>query len=363
MSVSFVADVHVHNHRKFGGASVGGINTRCQEILDALELACRKAADSKSDAFIVLGDLFDTTKPTPQVIASVMSRLESGHPNTLLLVGNHDQVSTYSGDHAMAPLAALPNVTVVEKPTCFIEDTDTPLAVIPFRPGSAKEWLPKDLSSLGDIRGYTVCVHLGIMDGYTPHYLENAHDAIHVDLLRKLQKTYGFRNVIAGNWHHHDLWEFDELTIVQTGALVPTGFDNPGLGGYGSVGHIKGTKFRREVVPGPRYVKAKTLEDIEDLKKDMPEGEHPIRLRWAVQPEELSSSLKTAEALRNDFSSVEVSVDAKSAQIAVRSAAIAARSADTLEEALAAFVDRMDLPDGVVPGDVVQLAKDYLGGK
>jgi hypothetical protein len=197
------------------------------------------------------------------MIAAVMDCLAAGHPNTLLLVGNHDQVSAYSGDHAMAPLKVLQNVTVVDKSETFIVDSDTPLAVVPFKPGSAREWLPAELGKLGDLTGYTVCVHLGIMDGNTPVYMQNVHDAIHVDDLVSLKRKHGFRHVIAGNWHHHDFWDLHEqrLTVVQTGALVPTGFANPGLHGYGTVGLIRKDRFSKHIVVGPRYVKVRSLQE------------------------------------------------------------------------------------------------------
>ena len=365
MSVSFVADVHVHNHRRFGGSSIGGINTRCREILTALKKACLRAKKSESDAFVILGDLFDTTKPSPQVIAAVMDCLSAGHPNTLLLVGNHDQVSTYSGDHAMAPLAALPNVTVVDESKTFIEDSDTPLAVVPFRPGSAKEWLPEELEKLGDLTGYTVCVHLGIMDGETPHYMREVHDAIHVDVLRALKKEFGFRSVIAGNWHDHKFWDFsqDKLTIVQTGALVPTGFANPGLHGYGTVGLIKNERFSKHVVVGPRYIKVRSLQELENLAnldKHDPPSPHTIRARWIVPPGEISEAVAAAKDM--PLSDIEVIPDEKVAQQSARSAAIAARSAETLDEAIKAFISKMDLPEGVLPKDIVEMTKSYLGG-
>lgn len=360
MSVSFIADVHVHNHRRFGGVAVAGINTRCREILAALREACIHAKNSKSDAFIVLGDLFDTTRPSPQVIAAVMDCLVDGPENTLLLVGNHDQVSTCSGDHAMAPLQALQNVTVVDKSKTFIQDSDTPLAVIPFRPGSAKEWLPLELAKLGDLTGYTVCVHLGIMDGKTPTYMQDVHDAVHVDVLIALQKKHGFRYVIAGNWHHHDFWDFPEhkLTVIQTGALVPTGFANPGVTGYGTVGRIRNGVFSQKIVDGPRYVKTTSLQELHDLANS--QSSCKIRARWVVPPGDLTPSIEAAKAVGID--DLEVIPDEKMARQSARSAAIAARSADTLDEALKAFISRMDLPAGILPKDIVQLTKKYLGG-
>ena len=360
MSVSFVADVHIHNHRKFGGASVAGLNSRCTEILEALEQAAH--AGKSSDAFIVLGDLFDTTKPTPQVIARVMRVLRDGNPNTLLLVGNHDQVSTYSGDHAMAPLGELPNVTVVERSKKFIESSATPLAVVPFRPGNAREWLPEELAKLGDLTGYTVCIHLGIMDGKTPKFLAAAHDAIHVDQLRALQAEFNFRRVLAGNWHHKYIWEFQEpkLTVVQTGALVPTGFDNPGLEGYGTVGTVNDDEtVHTEEIPGPRFVKCKSVEEVQAACDSV--GKH-VRVRLVVPPNQVQEALKVRQSKFSDFPFIEVLPDEKIARQAARSAAVSARSADTLDEALSAYVSRMAMPEGLDPQDVIQLAKNYLGG-
>ena len=60
-----------------------------------------------------------------------------------------------------------------------------------------------------------------------------------------------------------------------------------------------------------------------------------------------------------------VELDRENEQAAARTAATAARSAETLEEALAQFVAGMPLPEGVSRERVVERARKYLakGGK
>ena len=58
MTVCFLADLHVANHKRHGGPVKAGINRRCQHVLDALESAYKRAERLDAKAVVILGDLF-----------------------------------------------------------------------------------------------------------------------------------------------------------------------------------------------------------------------------------------------------------------------------------------------------------------
>ena len=87
--IAFVGDVHVGNHKKFSGEMKKGINERCENVLYALSSAVNKAKAEKAETLVILGDLFDNPRPSPQMIMRVQEIIEQ--IPTIILAGNHDQ--------------------------------------------------------------------------------------------------------------------------------------------------------------------------------------------------------------------------------------------------------------------------------
>lgn len=316
--VAFVADVHIGNHGVMGGPRAAGINRRAAEGLAVLRAAYDTAAHLGSSAFVVAGDLFDVDDPEPQLLAEAADIL-SGPVPAVLVVGNHDQHSSASGDHALGPLAAVPGIRVVEHPTVVPvlprggavagPSRAAPgayLACIPYLRAPAAEVIEKGLrAALNGMSGHpapgqlAVVAHAGGMDAATPPWLRDAHDALpvtHLDAIMEGASDLVFPAnaapmvAILGNWHDHKTWAFHDdpagvprgyglgpggtdaplpNVIVQCGALVPTGFDNPGAapGMYGSLilwdvppapppGYAvpPPPALYRFEVPGPRFV-------------------------------------------------------------------------------------------------------------
>src|SRR5882724_6254079 len=110
MRIAFVADPHIANFPAHGGPAIAGINRRCQLTLDTLELAAAKANALDCECFVVLGDLYDTTRPLPQIETAVRKRLSKFDGFVLLLMGNHDRNSGLAGDHALGPTAGAANI-------------------------------------------------------------------------------------------------------------------------------------------------------------------------------------------------------------------------------------------------------------
>jgi hypothetical protein len=356
--IAFVADIHAGNHQRHGGAVEAGLNARCRAVVDALMRAVDRARELQCGALAVLGDLFDSASPSPQVIAAVQQALRG--VETYLLLGNHDMVSMAPGDHALGPLDGFNMIEVVERPT-VISVGDAELWTVPFQPGDARKWLPKTLATsfqnIQPPKHRILCLHLGLIDESTPPYLKDAHDAVPVSLVEELKAHYGIDCVLAGNWHSRKRWG----NVMQVGALVPTGWDNPGLTGYGSLviyDSADKTLTVREI-PGPRFIKARMPEDVDAAIEGAPEGTQ-LYLQYVAPPDQLDEARKLVDSLGMVFTAAEVIPDGAAAESAARGAADAARSTETLIEALNAFVKEMPLDEGVDRELVLLRAREYL---
>lgn len=389
--IGFVADVHVSNHRRFSGPAVAGVNRRARLVLDALAEAVRVAADRGLDALVVCGDLFDTVHPEPQVIREVqriLGSLDGDGCEVVFLVGNHDQVSTFSGDHALGPL--MPCGLVVERPT-VLRRRGYNLIAVPFLSGAATETLePAVAHALSEFDGQSaepslsprlLALHCGISDDDTPPWLRGSLDSIPVEVLADICDRYNIKAAFAGNWHDHKSYgsdgrKFDH--IVQVGALAPTGFDNPGLDGYGTVAIWKDGDLDLVQVSGPRFVKVRTDQELTDLtlRLPTPNGDK-VFVSMLELPERLGArhaqlAMMQTAGLLEDY---EVLPDDQVAKAQARTAAQVAQRSDTMLEAVEKYIGEMpiDLPveDAANPVEmpplqdirkaVLQRSKTYLG--
>lgn len=363
MRIAFVADPHIGNHRRFGGPVQAGINTRCRMALDALKEAVARAVKAKCSYFIVLGDLFDTSRPEPQIIAAVQTILEP--IPTVLLLGNHEQISTSSGDHALGPLD--PVATIIEKPDC-LADPGVEVWMVPFQPGNARDWLPRALAEVQGGRPddaplpatRVLCLHLGLSDSQTAPWLKGALDSIAVETLQELCDDYGISFAFAGNWHERKRIDFGQKSLLQVGALTPTGFDNPGEEGYGGLAILDTTKgtLKEVAVPGPRFIKVPW--------KKLPRhkfGDGPRFVQITCDPSEFKEAQQhlDAEVAAGRVAGGEVVADEVEAAAAAKTAAVVAKSALTLDEAVAGYVAEMPLAEGIDREAVAARVRGYLG--
>jgi hypothetical protein len=265
--VAVVADVHLGNHQLFGGSTVGGMNRRCRLGLDTFKRAVQEAQRHGAQTFIVAGDLYDTVLPPPQLLAATIDVFNQMQESVYLVPGNHDAASSLEDDHALGPLGRAPGVYVVNR-TMLAEYT---ALCVPYAPGRATEWLDDGIRKhcAPSWPSRTLITHVGVADANTHPELRKAHDAVEASWLLFEMETHGLHRAVVGNWHNHAVWTSptSDTTIIQAGALVPTGFDNPGLTDYGSLillDPMSGA-WKREVIPGPRFLKLGP-EDVPDLE-------------------------------------------------------------------------------------------------
>lgn len=380
--IAFIADVHLANHRIQGGPTIQGVNTRCLAILRALRDAVEVAEEEGCERLVILGDLFDHTRPSPQILDRCMAALTSTLPVDIL-VGNHDQVSDAAGDNALAPLQHLANVRVVEHLLIHMSGTHA-LAVVPFQTGPGIEWLSRDVASarasVPTAQHLTVAMHLGILEESmlqeaSMFWAKTAHDAVTVPALMQLAAEHGVDQFMAGNWHGRYAVEGAvpdpaggerPVRICQVGALVPTGWDNPGLTEYGTVA-ILDTDTRQTTyveVPGPRFITVRSQEELAAALELF--GHHTanrLYVRWIAPPAEMRAARDVLQQLAepgHPIEAFEVIPSKEDVRERAQAAAAAARSADTLGEALAKYIDETPWADSLDRKRLLNTVREFI---
>jgi hypothetical protein len=380
--------------RRFGGETQAGLNVRCMQTVHVLHEAAELAEREGCPELWVLGDLFDTVRPEPQVIAAVMAALEpkditlAPHARRVrLLMGNHEMVNREYGDHALGPMQALewvqlhdglPGWTEYDSPGGMrgeVHATPGAIMAVPFVPGQpATQWMPGvGTWNQPPEEGTRMAIvsHVGIADERTPKYLPGPGSVPLEHVVREAD-AMGAELVLAGDWHEHRVWRRTgasgrQITVMQVGALVPTGFDNPGMQGYGTVvtWDTETGKTAVHKLDGPRFVQTRdaTLADVRRLRVGAP---YTLHVQVVVPPGQVGAARAAADAWAAEREAEEylkrpagvnvyigkvveseVLVDAEEAQTMLRTAAAAATSGETLGEALEAFVRGMPLPADV----------------
>lgn len=383
--VSFIADVHVGNHAKFGGPLVCSINSRCRLILAALRMAADEAFTK--GPLVVAGDLFDTERPEAPILFAIQNILASAakspaynaarpKPLTWLIPGNHDNHSDEAGDSALAPLYAENLVSVIYEPAVQRFGTaDTgyiDVAMIPYRSGSTRKWLPEEVDRL--MSEYTppksghgirvLCIHAGLATVSSPPYLKDSHDAIDVSQIETIMAQHGFEYCVAGNWHRRVRFDKPTGPIMQIGALVPTGFDNPGLGGYGSIITVGNTHdgshtiFVREI-KGPRFVKVKSETELKNAIKAGNEYGHKLFIEYEADAEDKPAADALLQSLKND--SKVWAFDVVPSEVKTKKVATADDAAElSVDDFIAQWIDEMPLAPGVDRQDVKSIVSKCL---
>lgn len=369
MKIGFIADVHIGNHRQQAGTYKLSMNRRCQQTIAVLVAAADTALSKGCDQLVVLGDLFDNERPTPQMIAAVMDALKI---STTLLVGNHDRTSDAYGDHALGWAYHVQGLGVVNRPTTISFGGMNAVHMVPFQAGNPKKWLPAaiernvlEFSMKIGIAPQTLCIHLGLRDAKarkTP-WAAAAEDAVDVEWLADLCYEHGISHVFAGNWHTWQQHLFSHsftnkrVTMTQVGALVPTGWDNPGFVGYGGLAIFDGETVERVEIPGPRFI---DVIDEEGLEHNL--GTFPY-VRWTCKPDEVQQAQSTLEDLveLNRIRGYVVRVDDEETRSKARAAACSASDTNTLGGALDAYVGELTMHQDVSRPNVLNLCRKYLG--
>jgi hypothetical protein len=331
----------------------------------------------KASVFCVLGDLYDNERPSPQMMAAVQDVFpvpdeSSTEPMPLVLLGNHDMASTEADDHALGPLQD--RCMVIDRPWRRSAPAwRCEMLMLPYQPGPASEWIPQQLAKLctaAKAQTRVLGLHVGLMDGATPKFLQDADDAIAVDVLAPLCEKYQISYVFAGNWHDRRVWKRNHCQLTQVGTLCPTGWDNPGIDAYGRMAILdtETGALSEEVIPGPRFLKVQEPDAvawatfIDTVKAAATEGHHVYvesRHRTAELEQARITLLKLQES--GDVTAFDARMSETEARAASKRAAQAVASSANTREALAAYIKKAPLPEGVNRIALHRRIESYLG--
>lgn len=365
--LAVIADVHAGNHKVKGGLLTGGINARCAQIIDALGRAAADARARGCAVLVVAGDLFDSMRPSPQVIAAVKDALRQGPRDVVVMPGNHDRASDEDGDHALGPLRS--ECQVFATPGAFVVGRHA-VVVLPFRPKPG-EWLKSAIADVlavvdGKPKASAVIAHFGISDASDNHPWVDAN-ALPIEEVVAALSEFKIPRLLAGDWHAHRRWRGGVAQeVTQVGALCPTGWDNPGLDGYGTLMVIdldepdvsRGTQVVE--IGGPRFVSADSPAALYELLNSRP-AVHAVHAIVKAAPDALASTQAAAEALLvGKLASLQVLPDKAAVVAQAQAAAATATRAATLDAAVAWFVGSMPLAEGVDRAAVLGHCRRFL---
>lgn len=269
MKYAVVADVHIWNHKRHGGALVRGINRRAQLCLDVLREAVR-VANSEQARLIVAGDLVDSAGPIqPQLAAAIRQTLVQAWQGCRIIPGNHDM--TADNDASLEIYETVGRNILTAQGVNFC-DQKPDICTMSF-----------DCDMFHDtIRDVGLLVgHFGVYDDTFPPYLRSSKEAKHVDVLFAYMKERNIRCMMLGDWHGRRVWQRDGMTVMQIGALCPTGWDNPGLSGYGTVAlwDTETQEMTWRGLPGPRFCTVRSADEEAQTIEEANRLGHKLFLR------------------------------------------------------------------------------------
>ncbi len=199
--VVIAADFHIglRSHRL-----IDGIDSRLVDIKDRLRFLGAKIVKNKVKTFIIAGDVFERTHPTPYeyyLVISFLKQLHSKGVDIYIIPGNHDMSIT---TNSLLPLKKVTGVTVCD-------GTDGTFARIEgkdflFVPGNLKK-----LPNVGYKCDYLIC---------------HAND---IPLYKGMEgimdfpiKNVAYNLAISGHIHKHYFNE--HYKVVYTGSLTPRNY-------------------------------------------------------------------------------------------------------------------------------------------
>ena len=263
--IAIVADVHLANHRGWGGpVGPNGLNRAAKLGIASLASAAAIAKDNGASVLIVAGDLFQTPRPEPAVIAAVQQVFSDARANGLQVVvlpGNHDMpdATAEHGNTALAPLWSF--ATLVDVPTGK-NFNGIDVDMVPFDGTAPMRDVLKHcglFSPVGAPKGNPriLVTHVGVYDDSdtkSAPWFKTAKDGIHVSELFDIMERAGIQQAFVGNFHEHRTWSAGRLTIVQIGTLAPHSFSDAGLVRRGLVALTDGATVITRETPGVRFL-------------------------------------------------------------------------------------------------------------
>lgn len=124
-----VSDIHLGSGETHGRINPKtGLNVRFEDFAQALSKSVDYALEHKVDVYLFSGDAYKSASPEPvyqKAFARQLKRLSDAGIQTILLVGNHDQVMRSTESHSMSVFESLEiaNVITIDRPGLHVLDT------------------------------------------------------------------------------------------------------------------------------------------------------------------------------------------------------------------------------------------------
>lgn len=342
MKLAVTADLHIASHNAHGGQSKDGLNERGRICVEAFRASLRMAREAGAYYFAA-GDIFNSWRPEPALVAAVQRAIQEEFPDRsriVLVAGNHDmQDSSPSAlSTSLEPLQHY--ATLVRGPKWFHYD-DTSVLCVSFSAETTmaehlEEVLSRDLPVGAEQRHRILITHVGVTDAMSPSWLKGKKDAMDSGHLLALLCNAGFDGAFVGNYHTHQKWEAgpdNTPWIVQCGTLIPWNHSDEGL--FPKVGgmalYTSDHMPTMVEVPGPRFL---TLKSGEELP---PSPGNQLFVR------------STSTVLNTSIAGLDIVEEVPKEELKVST-----QQVDSSEEALVEYAKAHNLPD-----EVLELAKSF----
>lgn len=302
-------DLHNHCFKRHGGPRKNGVNRRGELCLGTTHRLVDFA--NEHDAHLVVaGDLIDDPGPVqPQFAARLRDELARCRGGVSLMLGNHDM--TADGDHSLGIYEIhndYSDVSVCAQTSWSFGHSlhDEPLGLddmilVPFH----RDIRDKRVRDVPLLIG-----HFGVFDDSFPPWAQRSKGAWHVDRLFEFMKERNVSVCMLGDWHGRAVWtrsldakiqklshwasfktcsigdfvqcsvtENKDAWVMQGGALTPTGWDNPGLQGYGTAALWDGERLSWQELPGLRFCVARSDAEEKSIVDEARRLGHNLFLR------------------------------------------------------------------------------------
>lgn len=250
-----VSDIHFgsgESHGKINAAT--GLNVRFEDFVGALRKVVDYAIECRADVFLFSGDAYRNASPEPvyqKFFAAELKRLSDASIQTVLVVGNHDQIMRSNSSHAMSVFQSLavPGMTIIDRPVSTVLRTangDLQLVGLPHVTRHQLLTLEKyaDLSSAALdrvliehvtalLRGYYETLDPAIPSVVTAHMgVDSALAGIEQELLIGYTLTFPeamfiderIDYVALGHIHRHQVLRSEAPPMVYAGSLERVDF-------------------------------------------------------------------------------------------------------------------------------------------
>jgi len=122
VNVIHVSDIHFGSGESHGSVNPEtGLNIRFEDFVSALKKVVDYAIANHADIFLFSGDAYRNASPEPvyqKMFARELKRISDAGIQSVLVVGNHDQILRGSSSHAMSVFQSLevPGMITVDRP-------------------------------------------------------------------------------------------------------------------------------------------------------------------------------------------------------------------------------------------------------